>query len=170
MSRIYEGDLLCAEGGSRAFTAKSMGVVPNLQNLPIGKIYYEKVAPNLGRELFTKKVFPVISVLEDKKGQKHYENNSIVDAAVVIQSDEEWGLIDDKDYLRDCLQDLMNDPQYECYLDLIHKACHLNQPLSEAIRERALCFGNLVKERVQAEMDVNTMGYFAKKMIKGRRK
>ena len=166
MSRVYEGKLLCAKGGQREFSAKSMGVIPSLQKVPIENIYYEKITANLGRELFTKKFFPIISVFESQYGRKFYENNSIVDAAVVIQSDEEWGLMDDKDYLESCLENLMDDPQYASYLNLLQKAGSLNQPLSEALLNRAIYF----KEQVQGGVQVNTMGSFAKKMIKSRRK
>ena len=134
MSRVYEGKLLCAKGGQREFSAKSMGVIPSLQKVPIENIYYEKITANLGRELFTKKFFPIISVFESQYGRKFYENNSIVDAAVVIQSDEEWGLMDDKDYLenRKVRDSLPRDIARE---DITQYATRLHQKLAETEKE-----------------------------------
>lgn len=171
MSRVYEGQLLYVKSGERKFTTKSTSLLPGTQDAMFLDVYYEKVTPHLGRELFTQEVFPILSAFgTDKNNKQWYRNNSIVDAAAVIVEDKEWGLVDDKDELKKRLEDFMYDPDYRRNVEFIRSFARYNQPLSEAIRKCFTRFGTQIKEGVKAEIDVNTMGSFAKKMVKSHRK
>lgn len=161
MSKIYMGELLLTEDGKRELNAKSMVKDPSTQDTQIDSIFYEKVGLNFGRELFTKKVFPLFA-----KVGPTYWNNSFIDAAAGIVEDPEWGLVDDVDYLQKCLYDFMNDPNFEESVQKIKNCAELNQSISEGIRQQAIYYGALAKENLM----VHFMGNKAKQIIKSNRK
>ncbi len=164
MAKIYEGELFVAKGGERKFAAHSS--IWSISFEDIKTVLYEMISPNIGKEMFTGRLFPLVissKIFEDKEG---YINRSCVNAAAVILHNKERNLVGSKEYLKEYIEEFMDDPNYEQNLERLNAYADMNENISSGIKSdiRAklddIC--GLVKETV----DVYTMSSDAKSKIK----